>query len=69
MSADAVTRELGVAAVRERREDGSVVVEVPCTNADAFRSWLFGLGAHAEVVAPASVRAQVVAWLQAMVTR
>lgn len=50
-----------------RRSDGSIVVEVPCANLDAFRSWLFGLGEHAEVLAPAEVRSDVVEWLQAMV--
>ena len=64
-----VVRELGDVAVRERRADGSVVVAVPCANRDAFRSWLFGLGEHAEVLAPADVRAEVVAWLTAMVHR
>jgi proteasome accessory factor B len=63
----AIERELGAAAVLSRRPDGSIVVEVPCANLDAFRSWLFGLGEHAEVLAPAEVRTDVVAWLQAMV--
>jgi len=63
----AIARELGGTAVLSRRLDGSIVVEVPCANLDAFRSWLFGLGENAEVLAPAEVRADVVAWLQAMV--
>jgi hypothetical protein len=29
----------------------------------AFRSWLLGLGLHAEVLAPADVRADVIEWL------
>jgi predicted DNA-binding transcriptional regulator YafY len=65
--AHAVEQELGTAAVLERRPDGGVVVEVPCANLDAFRSWLFGLGDHAEVLAPAEVRSAVVAWLRALV--
>ena len=36
----------------ERGVDGSIVVSVPCRNVAAFRSWLFGLGADAEVLAP-----------------
>ncbi len=64
--AAAVTRELGADAVHEQRPGGAVVVGVPCTNADAFRSWLFGLGVHAEVLSPPAVRAEVVAWLEAM---
>ena len=65
--AEAVQRELGETAVRQRRDDGSVVVEVPCANEEAFRSWLFGLGVHAEVLAPAELRASIVAWLRALV--
>jgi proteasome accessory factor B len=32
----------------------------------AFRSWLFGLGDHAEVLGPPEVRADIVAWLEHM---
>jgi len=64
--AEMVVRELGEAAVVSTRPDGGVVVAVPCANADAFRSWLFGLGVHAEVLAPAEVRADVVGWLSAL---
>ena len=64
--AAAIERELGDSSVLGRRSDGSIVVEVPCANIDAFRSWLFGVGEHAEVLAPPEVRADVVAWLQAM---
>lgn len=53
-------------AVVHRHDDGSVEVEVPCANVDAFRSWLFGLGVHAEVLGPPAVRAAVVAWLRDM---
>lgn len=67
--ASAVVREVGDAAVAERRGDGAVVVEVPCANLDAFRSWLFGLGAYAEVLSPPEVRGDVVGWLGAMVAR
>ena len=64
--AAAIALELGDAALISQRPDGSIVVEVPCANIDAFRSWLFGIGEYAEVLAPAEVRAGVVAWLQAM---
>jgi predicted DNA-binding transcriptional regulator YafY len=64
--AAAIERELGAAAVVRRLPDGAVGVEVPCTNLDAFRSWLFGLGEYAEVLGPAGVRSAVVEWLQAM---
>lgn len=52
--------------VVERRDDGAVVIEVPCVNRGAFRAWLFDLGPDAEVVGPPEVRAEVVAWLQAL---
>ncbi|MGB8858327.1 MAG: WYL domain-containing protein [Ilumatobacteraceae bacterium] len=63
----AVERELGEEAVVRRVLGGGIVVEVPCTNLDAFRSWLFGLGEYAEVLAPAEVRNAIVEWLQSMV--
>ena len=59
-------RELGEGAVRERRDDGSMVFAVPCANRWAFRSWLLGFMEHAEVLAPADVRAEVIEWLQAI---
>jgi len=61
-----VERELGSEAVTERGADSSIVVSVPCRNVAAFRSWLFGLGVHAEVLAPPAVRAGVVSWLREM---
>ena len=67
--AEAIERELGASAVLERKDDGSVVVDVACANLDAFQSWLFGLGEHAEVLAPAEVRAGVIDWLEAMVAK
>jgi proteasome accessory factor B len=63
------TRELGDGAVMQRGDDGSVDIAVPCGNTDAFRSWLFGWGAHAEVLEPADVRDEVVEWLRVMVAQ
>lgn len=60
----ATDQELG--RVVDRRSDGSAVVEVPCANLDAFRSWLFGWGVDAEVLAPAEVRDDVIRWLRSM---
>lgn len=56
--------ELGEAAVRERRADGSVVVVVASTNPPAFRSWVLGLLEHAEVLGPPTARAELVDWLE-----
>ncbi len=64
--AETVQRELGDAALLQSRDDGSVVLEVPCANEEAFRSWLFGLGVHAEVLRPAELRASIVGWLRAL---
>jgi proteasome accessory factor B len=63
-----VTSELGADAIVEHRGDGSIVAEVPFTNVDAFRSWSLGHGAAVEVLAPADVRAAVVAWLRSIAT-
>jgi predicted DNA-binding transcriptional regulator YafY len=59
-------RELGDDSVVRRLDDGGVEVEVPCSNLDAFRSWVLGWGVHAEVVAPADVRDALIQWLRSM---
>jgi predicted DNA-binding transcriptional regulator YafY len=64
--AAAVVREVGAERLVERRADGAVVVSVPCANLPAFRSWVLGFDDHAEVLAPPHVRADVVAWLEAI---
>jgi proteasome accessory factor B len=61
-----VEADLGSKAVAERRDDGSVVVRMAVTNRDAFRSFVLGLLDHAEVLAPAELRADMVAWLTAL---
>jgi predicted DNA-binding transcriptional regulator YafY len=65
--ASVVLADVGEDAVLDRLADGAVRVSVPCANLDAFRSWLFGLGAYAEVLDPPEVRASVVEWLRSMV--
>lgn len=59
-----VVRELGDERVRERLDDGGVVVAVPSSNVPAFRSWLLGLLEHAEVLEPPELRAEIVAFLE-----
>jgi len=59
-----VAQEVGDDAVVARGADGSIDVEVPCVNRDAFRSWVLGLTSHAVVVEPADLRAEIVEWLQ-----
>lgn len=51
--------------VEEVRPDGSIVLAVPVANAEAFRSFALSLLDHAEVLAPAEARDDVVAWLTA----
>jgi proteasome accessory factor B len=64
--ADLVLDELGHGALERRHDDGSVAVRLEVTNVGALRTWLLELGEHAMVVAPESVRAEVVSWLAAM---
>lgn len=61
-----VEAEVGADAVRERHADGSLTVEVPCASPLAFRLWVVELLEHAEVLAPPAVRAEFVAWLEAI---
>jgi proteasome accessory factor B len=64
--ADKVARELGDAAVVERRADDTIVVRVPCGNLAAFRSWVLGLLDDAVVLGPPDVRHDMVQWLRAI---
>jgi proteasome accessory factor B len=62
--ASAVVEQVGEDAVVERRGDGSVVLELPVTNTEAFRSFVLGLLDAAEVIAPPHLRAEMVGWLE-----
>ena len=62
----AVERELGPAAVRREDPDGWVVVALDVRNRSAFRSWVLAMLDDAEVLSPADLRAEVVAWLEAV---
>ncbi|MDP1820291.1 MAG: WYL domain-containing protein [Acidimicrobiales bacterium] len=46
--------------------EDSVVVELPVTNRQAFRSFVLGFLDHAEVLEPPELRDEIVAWLEAM---
>jgi predicted DNA-binding transcriptional regulator YafY len=61
-----VVEQLGDASVVDRRPDGAVEFELAVVNRAAFRSWVIELLDHAEVVGPADLRAEVVAWLGAV---
>lgn len=58
--------QLGEESVIARRPDGSVVMSVTVTNRDAFRSFVLGFLDHAEVLGPPELRADMVAWLEAL---
>jgi len=64
--AEHVVAELGEPRVAVRHPDGSIEVDVPCTNLAAFRSWVLGFLEHAEVIAPDDVRQDVIDWLEAV---
>jgi proteasome accessory factor B len=64
--ADWAAAQLRGSTAVERRDDGSVVFEVRVTNRPAFRSFVLGLLDHAEVLGPEAVRAEMVAWLEAL---
>ncbi len=64
MQAAAVVEQVGEDAVVERRDDGSVVVQLSVTNTEAFRSFVLGLLDAAEVVAPPELRDEMRAWLE-----
>lgn len=49
-----------------RADSGDVIVELTVTNRAAFRSFVLGFLEHAEVLEPPDVRADVVAWLEAV---
>jgi proteasome accessory factor B len=59
-------RLLGEEQVAEQGEDGSMVFTVPVVNRDAFRSFVLDLLDHAEVLGPAELRDDLVAWLAAL---
>jgi len=62
-----IVQHLGPGSVLEERDDGSVVVAVTVTNRDNFRSFVLTFLDHAEVLEPADLREDVVAWLEALV--
>ncbi len=51
---------VGDRAVTARRADGSIEVELAVTNRDALFSWVLGFLEHAEILAPADVRAALI---------
>jgi proteasome accessory factor B len=56
-------QHVGPDHVVEEGADGSVVVELPVTNRGAFRSFVLSFLEHAEVLEPAELRDDLIAWL------
>ena len=65
----AALRELGEGAIEQRQDNGDVSFLVACANLPAFRSWVLGLGEHAEVIGPPEARSALVEWLREMAVR
>jgi proteasome accessory factor B len=59
-------QHVGPDHVVRQEADGAVVVSLPVTNRAAFRSFVLSFLEHAEVLEPAELRADVVAWLEAI---
>ncbi|MEQ1786861.1 MAG: WYL domain-containing protein [Acidimicrobiales bacterium] len=56
-------QHVGPDHVVEDAPDGSVVVELPVTNRAAFRSFVLSFLDHAEILEPAELRDDLIAWL------
>jgi proteasome accessory factor B len=65
--ADWATAQVGEEAVIERRPDGSVVLALAVTNRDGFRSFVLGFLDHAEILDPAELRDDMVAYLSGLI--
>lgn len=63
-----VVDHLGAEAVVDHADDGAVVVELPVTNPDSFRSFALSFLDHAEVLSPPELRDDIVAWLEKQAT-
>jgi proteasome accessory factor B len=57
---------VGAAAVVEERDDGAIVIALPVTNIDGFRSFVLSFLDHAEVLSPEPLRADLVEYLDAI---
>jgi predicted DNA-binding transcriptional regulator YafY len=66
VQAPSAVLQVGEEALAERRDDGSVVLELAITNVDGFRGFVLALLDHGEVLGPPELREDVVSWLEAM---
>ncbi|HEY3141811.1 MAG TPA: WYL domain-containing protein [Acidimicrobiales bacterium] len=61
-----IVEHLGPNAVVDQHDDGGVVVELPVTNRDNFRSFALSFLDHAEVLAPPELRQAMIDWLEVL---
>ncbi len=61
-----VRHSIGQDRIEEERPDGSIVVGFAVTNRDGFRSFVLSYLDHAVVLEPPELRADIVAWLEAL---
>lgn len=66
VAAPVVRSLLGEEAVVDDRDDGSAVFELEVSHRDGLRSFVLGFLDHAVVLSPPELRADVVAWLEAV---
>jgi proteasome accessory factor B len=59
-----IVDHVGREAVVEAAADGSVVVELPVTSRESFRSFVLSFLDHAEVLSPPVLRDDMIAWLE-----
>jgi predicted DNA-binding transcriptional regulator YafY len=64
VAVDRVVAQVGADAVVTEQADGSAIVQLTATNRAAVRSMVLGFLDHAEVLEPADLRAEIVAWLE-----
>ncbi len=58
--------QVGPEAVRQRLDDGGVILELTVTDINAFRSFALGFLDHAEVLAPPELRDDIVHWVEVL---
>lgn len=61
-----ILAQYGETAIVARHGDGSVDVEIPCSNVRNFVQWLLGFVERAEVIEPVALRDLVIEWLVGM---
>ncbi|MGI9604275.1 MAG: helix-turn-helix transcriptional regulator [Acidimicrobiales bacterium] len=60
------SHHLGVDAIVDTRDDGSIVAALDVTNREAFRSFVLTFLEHAEVLKPDVLRRDMIEWLEAL---